>query len=176
MIDHILLDMDGVLVQWNEAVCELLGKPGLVVDRFKTAECLGISNDEMWESIDDIGADFWANLKPYSWTDELLELVGGFPWTIATAYAQDETCSQGKHRWLNNRFGRNFEGMMIGKRKWLMAGPGRVLIDDREKNVIDFDFHGGFGILFPQPWNENRHLCDRRMEYVRDQLEMVEND
>ena len=173
-ITHILLDLDDVLVGWREGVAALFGKECPANDVWDTAVNLGVSTQAMWEAIEDSGPAFWANLEPTPWADELLDVVSKWPWSIATAYARDAACSFGKHQFCRARFGEKFEGMCILKRKWLMARPGRVLIDDRESNVYEFMNHGGTGIIFPRTYNVNRHFCNDPVKHVREVLEYTD--
>jgi hypothetical protein len=41
----------------------------------------------------------------------------------------------------------------VGNDKHLLAGPGRLLIDDHPGNCHDWNESGGVSILFPRPWN-----------------------
>lgn len=43
---------------------------------------------------------------------------------------------------------------IIARRKDLCAGQGRLLIEDKPSHIKDFNAAGGFGVTFPQPWND----------------------
>jgi hypothetical protein len=34
-----------------------------------------------------------------------------------------------------------------------VAGPGKILIDDKNENIDEWEAAGGIGILYPRPWN-----------------------
>lgn len=42
---------------------------------------------------------------------------------------------------------------MLGSKKWLLAKPDHLLIDDLDKNVHQFILHGGNATLVPSDWN-----------------------
>ncbi len=52
-------------------------------------------------------------------------------------------------------YGRRY---LMGPAKHFCSGPGRVLIDDSDKNVIEFLRSGGQAILVPRPWNMLRGM------------------
>ncbi len=60
---------------------------------------------------------------------------------------------------------------VIGPHKHLLAKSGGILIDDSDTNCQKFRLSGGTPILFPQPWNEMRHLIDKRLKHT---LQMVD--
>lgn len=170
-IEHILLDMDGVLVDFSGAACALHGKPGTEILSWDMWNYLGLeTEDDFWGKIDAVGVDFWTGLNKYPWFDQLFALLSGYPWTIATTPSKDPTSAYGKRVWLGQQFGRDFTNYMLGKQKHLLAKPGVLLIDDSDKNIRLFREAGGKAILFPQPWNHNRSLTGDRIEYVRSQL------
>lgn len=172
MIEHVLLDLDGVLVQWSEQVCLLFNQPGLIRPTWDVEDWLGISSEEMWAKIDAQGADWWRSLPPYTWNTGLLSLVTSYPFTIATCPSKHVSSVAGKFLWIHDRFGEGFTKFMLGKDKWLMAKPGTVLIDDSDKNCQLFEEAGGHAIVFPQPWNSRRAIADAglRLAYVRERL------
>ena len=136
---------------------------------------MGVSASDFWGPINDAGADFWANLELYPWFDELMLLVRANcdNYTLSTSPSLCPGSYAGKRRWISKHFGEGFTGCMLGSRKWLMAGPGRILIDDNDTNCEKFRQHGGQAILFPAIWNSHHHLVGERMEYVEDELREI---
>lgn len=173
-ITQILVDMDGVLVDFAGASCALHGKPGTLIDGPDIAATLGISTNDFWEPIDDLGPGFWSDLPDLPWTEDLLNLVADYGasdrWHIATSPSLCPFSAMGKVIWLQHRLGRGFRRYMIGSQKWLMAKPGHVLIDDNEENIRLFELHGGSGILVPQTWNSNRVFVGQELKYISDRL------
>jgi beta-phosphoglucomutase-like phosphatase (HAD superfamily) len=102
---------------------------------------------------------FWETIPLYPWADELVVQLRrrghvrilsspGRPEFAAAACA-------GKMRWCQRFLGmKPRDVLLVGSdQKQLIAGPGRVLIDDTTEIITAWNRAGGIGILFPQPWN-----------------------
>ena len=172
---RVLLDMDGVLVDFFGAALALHGREDLAEDwparEWDMAPVLGLSGREFWAPINDLGVEFWANLSWYPWADELVALceeAGGF--VIASTPSRRGSSALGKVRSLQTRFGRGFRDYMLGPHKALMAGSGLVLIDDSDEQVEAFRAAGGEAILFPQRWNRAHASIGERLPLLREQL------
>ncbi|MFT7668384.1 MAG: hypothetical protein ACI8X5_001076 [Planctomycetota bacterium] len=168
----VLLDMDGVLVDFHSAALALHGGQGLLASwptgEWNMAKVLGITIKEFWAPITEQGADFWANLSWYPWADELIELcegLGGF--VIATSPSHHPSSAAGKVRCLRDHFGPKFRDYMIGPHKYLMAGSGMVLVDDRDTGIADFRAVGGSALRFPRRWNADHALSADPLAHVR---------
>lgn len=173
---HILLDMDGVLCNFFDAALTLHRAadrqhhwpPG----QRDIAPVLGMSPGVFWTAIDTTPG-FWATLKPYPWKDRLLRVAREHGRvTIATAPSMGENCASEKVQWMREHVAPGFTDYMIGRSKWLMAGPQTVLIDDSDRNIDEFRAHGGHGILFPQIWNSLHHVTDP-FPYVLQELQQL---
>lgn len=180
MIEHIFVDMDGVLVDFSSAALRLHGAeeidwpPG----EWDFAKVLGITRGEFWGKIDSLGSAFWANLEPYPWSEELLDLVASTaPFSILTSPSLSPSCSKGKLLWLAQhmprRNGRVFRDFLIGPSKHLVAKDSRVLIDDSDSNAEKFRAAGGEVILFPRLWNRQHHHAANPLDHVRHALEKL---
>lgn len=158
----IFLDMDGVLCNFVDAT---LIAHGINPKEFKFPKgvynfegSLGIGVEDFWKKIDEISPYFWATLKPYPWTDWLIEQVkeaGEF--RILTSPTYSPKCAQGKLMWLQEKFGREFRDYIFcpsENKKLLARSSSDLLIDDSESNVSDFIEYGGDALLFPQIWNK----------------------
>lgn len=157
MIKNILVDMDGVLSDFFDSCMKIWEDK--TPDTFPQGEwdfpeVLGVSNNQFWKRIDSHW-DFWENLKPYSWTKDLISFLDStkIPWFIATSPSNDENCPTGKIKWLRKHIHPQFNKFMIGKHKELMANKHTILIDDTPKKINAFNAAGGLGILWPAPWN-----------------------
>ena len=71
---NILLDMDGVVCDWIGATCRAFNKDPKEVIKVQPSGAfgieigLGITRDQLWETLDGIGEDFWAEqIQPYPW-------------------------------------------------------------------------------------------------------------
>lgn len=175
----ILLDMDGVLVDFFTAALRVHGMEHLAdnwpAGEWDMAKVMGISEGVFWRKIDDSAANgsFWFRMEKYKWADELIELCEQSGRVIlASTPSQDPECAKQKIQWMYSNRGTGFRWYMLGPHKDLLARPGSVLIDDNDGNVSKFKAAGGEAILFPQPWNNNHEYskCDR-VAFVRNALQ-----
>ena len=161
---QILLDMDGVLVDFLSGAIECLNRDynrNITIEQYAaefsqwgTYDYYGISVKEFWDSIDST-PDFWYNLKPMPWCGQLYdELNKGGEITVITSPSLDPSCAMQKLQWLDRYLNIKSDAVFIGSRKYLMAGNG-ILIDDYNKNVEKFKEAGGEAILVPSNWNTN---------------------
>jgi len=172
----VFLDLDGVLCDWAGAVCQLFEVDYETLDWSggnDIIHALGCSKSELWRRVDAKGIDFWANLEPLPWLDELVGLAreaGNM--CVLTSPGHDPASAAGKILWMNEHLGggKPFRDFLIGPRKRRCAHPGSLLIDDRDKLTDRFNDHGGTGIVFPRPWNSRSEFSDDPMDYVREQL------
>ena len=173
-IQHILLDMDGVLSDFVTAALQLHGRIETLQNwpagEWSMPKVLGLSRESFWSRIDEQGSEFWRQLAPYAWLDELTALVGAqAPFTILTSPSRDPHCPTGKIQWLREHISPRFNAYLIGAQKHLCAQANHVLIDDSDHNVTTFREQGGQAILFPQIWNSNHGQSDP-LNYVRSEL------
>lgn len=177
------LDMDGVLVDFVSGALAL-HRSDLPYEEvaWELDKQLGMEPEQFWGPMD---RDFWANL---SWTPEGKYLLQGiekrFGNRVAIATSPgDERCMLGKLDWLRRELPQYVKRTFFGQDKSLLAGWGRILVDDCDGHVAPFHEQGGQAILFPRPWNRRRHLrslrsrdlvalvlidIDRRLEAMRE--------
>lgn len=188
MIDLVLIDMDGVLVDFARPALAQFGQLG-VYDNWPPGEydiegVAGVPQDEFWAVLDNEGPEFWAGLPALPWALQLCYLVrnkvlNGFH--IATSPSRAPASSMGKVHWLQKFFDPGFRRYMLGSHKHLMAKPGVVLIDDSDEKCEKFIEAGGSAILFPQPWNANHELVRAdeqyggRLDFVKARLAELSN-
>jgi hypothetical protein len=148
----IFLDMDGVICNFVQASLDVHKRTEKHED-IKTwayyAEW-GMSEPEFWRKCS--GVAFWAGIKEYPWAEDLVwaasHLAEHYFLTAPTSTRRAE-CIHGKEQWL---MGDAFR-MIPTEHKHLIAAPGRVLVDDNEKNIANWIKHGGIGLGLKQPWN-----------------------
>jgi 5'(3')-deoxyribonucleotidase len=159
------IDMDGVLVNFVGGLCREFGitEDELIARHSKPVPwdlqtLFGRSFSEIEAKIDE---GFWYRLEKYPWTDELVEfLTRYFPdaVVVCTSAGKPGTsffhrAAMGKSLWVQKHFPELADSMVICYHKWHLGGPGKILLDDSEKNVLEFASQGGAGIVFPQWWN-----------------------
>lgn len=170
----IYIDMDGVIADF---VSSALAVHNFPKDMYKPCgdyhmeNQLGVSQREFWDKIDKAGEDFWVNMEPFSWTEDLIKVVSDLDeWMILSAPSRNPQCLSGKMRWLHKQFGSKFHDVIFcpAKKKYLLADDFSILIDDSDKNCSDWGER--FSILFPQPWNKNWKVAGKRFEYLLSKL------
>lgn len=160
MIDTILVDMDGVVADFVSAAIDVVGLPVFAsqVTKWNFFEDY-MTEDEFWQALREYEG-FWSRrIKEYPWTWGLMQKIisTGVDIVFASSPCKDPESASGKLKWLESNpslHGIKIE-YMLGQKKWLMANPRHLLIDDNEDNCRKFQERGGNAILFPQPWNES---------------------
>ncbi len=166
-INHILIDMDEVLVHFVEGWCKCksmdLDSIESIWQKWNQGCDVGISN--FWEGIDG-DESFWVNLRATDWAHDLINLIDKHEWYIVTSPSNCPTSYSGKARWLKNFFGNGFNRFFPCCHKHVLANPTTLLIDDREYNCTDFAKHGGRTLLFPAWYNYKKCYTGKEIEYV----------
>lgn len=171
-----LLDVDGVVCNFIDGLIKAHGWP-LTHDEYVGWDfhrTLGVSDADMWEPTND--GKWWTTLQEYPWAKRLvLELRRVGEVVFCTSPSLDATCPSQKVAWLRSTqlMHERKNDYQIGKRKWLNAKSGAILIDDSDDNVEKYREHGGTAILFPQPWNANRNIEGDKVDYVVNQLAVL---
>ena len=155
----VLLDMDGVIVNWIQGLIDTMALPIKHDDwdSWSYHQKIGISDSEMWAATH--GDDWWLNLEPYPWATYLVNSLKEFSDVIyCTSPSLASNCTSQKIDWLRgHEFMSAYKNdYVIGPYKHLLARSGAMLIDDSESNVSAFRNHGGVAWLFPAPWNVGR--------------------
>jgi hypothetical protein len=129
---EILLDCDGVLADFVGGASEVHGKsPEIYSWDFWVQWRL--EPEEFWAPL--ATREFWLGLRPYKWAGELLaglRELGEVTVCTAPMHLNTEVCIGAKLDWLESYFGIRPENVMVGRKKHLMAGKHRILIDDSE--------------------------------------------
>jgi len=74
---------------------------------------------------------------------------------VATSPTKDPDCMAGKLEWIHEHLPKwMHRQFFVTPRKWKLAQPGALLIDDNEKNCRKFEAAGGAVLRFPRPWND----------------------
>ena len=180
----ILIDIDGVLADWQTAAILAHGlNPAGVCQRWdyislreprpwSLSTVLSISDDEMWAPIYSAGHDWWVALKTFQWTMDLYETCCDIgPTYLLTSPSRDPSSHSGKAAWITKHFGKHMRDYLIGAPKHLCARPGSLLIDDRPKNCEDFIAAGGHAIMFPTIGNLLHHKRTQPLEHVAAKLD-----
>jgi 5'(3')-deoxyribonucleotidase len=171
----ILIDLDGVLANFNAGAISAAGLPIRSEDVDSWDFFLPyMSEEEFTKAIDDT-MYFWDDLEVYPWAHRLVEVcrAKGEVFFCSSPGNHDEAAT-GKLNWLrkNGFLGPKDKNYVLTHDKWLLAGPGRVLVDDSPFQLTKFRDAGGERCTFPQPWNHTGGYTDK-VGYVENFLKHV---
>lgn len=171
MVLECLLDMDGVLVDFQKDATKVWGineDPYDIPDMpFSWWKHYGIPTQVFWQKC---GYDFWANLDWHPEGMQILKIVeetfGKENVCLLTAPCPTRGCRDGKVDWVRKHMPEYESRMLMGEAKGFCTSLNRWLIDDANHNEETFKKKGGNFILVPRKWNRLRgkdaipHLVD----------------
>lgn len=164
------LDMDGVVADFIAGACAVHGRessPYIAGQSYFDEETnteadieplFGFeSKSAFWKPMEE---EWWANLPKTPECDDIVATILRYfePKDVAVLSAPSRNLGSmpGKIRWLTKNIPFLDRQFIFAPSKKFCAGPGRILIDDRDKNTQEFIKAGGQAFLFPRPWN-SRH-------------------
>lgn len=174
MIKTVLLDMDGVLVDFMKG-CHSYHKIGYDYDvnyPYKLGDWdfdlkLPMPANQFWESLD---SWFWDDL---SWTKEgryilaLLESAfGARKIYLCSTPTLNPTSAEGKLTWIHKNLPEYKRRYILTPHKHLLANSETLLIDDCDKNVSEFIENGGKAITVPRKWNSKHPFDSSCLMYI----------
>jgi hypothetical protein len=160
----IFFDLDGVLADFVGGALALHGKElprdEVQWDFYSQIGFDGPSDPRFWGPM---GHEFWAGLSVLPDGLCLLRtaerLVGAENIAFLSSPCETAGCADGKRAWVRRHFPDYARRLFLGSAKHLFAGPGKILVDDHDKNTGAFGGAGGLYVLVPRPWNVNRTEC-----------------
>jgi 5'(3')-deoxyribonucleotidase len=164
LIDRILLDMDGVLVDFLGGVCRFHNKtydghphnPETQTEQtpWNIEPLFEMTAPALW---DPLGREFWQNLEPIPHCHEVVEILtrkfGEENICLLTSPIRTDGCIDGKMDWIRKHLPQFKRQFLIGPAKQFAASPRHCLVDDHAKNIESFRDAGGHVFMFPAPWN-----------------------
>jgi 5'(3')-deoxyribonucleotidase len=164
MIDRVLLDMDGVLTDFNGAIASYYGKTlpdypfnpdkQTIQQQWNIEPLFGMSSAQLW---DPLGREFWATLPPLPWFKEVVGLLenhfGEQNICLLTSPIKTAGAIEGKIDWIREHLPQYRRRFLVGPCKDFCASPRHALVDDHSVNIEKFQDEGGQTFLFPAPWN-----------------------
>ena len=147
----IYCDMDGVLVDFEKGYYDLTG---VHTKQFVKGD------SAFWEPISKKGASFWANLDWMPDGQELWSYIKKYKPNILSAPSQDPSSKVGKEAWLKMNLQNSFKKAYFYNRanKKLFAGSNRILIDDMQQTIDEWNNAGGIGIFHTSAANTIKEL------------------
>ena len=186
MIDRVLLDMDGVIVDFLGGAKAFHGKdykwhphePGKQTEQtsWNIEPIWGLTPQELWDPLD---RPFWAGLDPHPWMPQIIALLEGHFGVdnicLLTSPIRTPGAIEGKIDWIRKHLPQYRRQFLVGPAKQFCAGPRHVLVDDHDVNIKKFSDAGGHTFLFPAPWNGrfNEHPVVALEEWL-DALKILE--
>ena len=156
---RIAVDLDGVVSFWIKSGCEIFNidmedediRKKLKETRGKLEDVMGISDDEVWEKVDEAGVKFWSDMELLPWAKRLWEEMGKKSDMVCflSSPSNNPICAQGKLEWIKKHF--DTKNFIITPKKEFCATPQTLLIDDYKKKIKKFEDAGGYGFLWPDP-------------------------
>lgn len=191
-----LVDMDGVLFDFNRAVQNLYNVNVEVYGEEIMSYLPGCEHKEhlIYLVIEKGKKEFWSNMMFTPFAYKLMVLLKTYevPIYICTNPGPFQYSKDGKEKALERIFNRHWgnewtefydrefrERVIFIKDKWLLSSPGTVLIDDFESNCGPFFQRpdgepSGHAVLVPQSWNCHGYMkADDVIKTVKEQIDNI---
>ena len=183
MIDRILLDMDGCLVDFLGGAKAFHKKEykGHPFNPDTQTEQTSWNIEPVWKMPapkiwDPLGYEFWFNLKPLPWFEEIVSLlearVGEKHICLLTSPIKTHGAIDGKMDWIRKYLPQYRRRFLVGPAKEFCASPRHALVDDHNVNIENFKDAGGHTFLFPAPWN--RRFKEHPVQAMQEWLKALE--
>lgn len=171
---RVYLDMDGVISDFDGAVNKWYGKTNNHPDEwdYHYKEDFGMTSTQFWEGLTE---EFWEMMPKTPEADLILAMVDPYEPCILSSpplAGPNMPGLSGKVKWIKRNLPRyaKEKRYLLGSGKHYVAHHLGILIDDKNENIEDWERFGGYGILWPQPWNDASHLMDCRIEHLQNML------
>lgn len=192
----IYLDMDEVAADFTGGVCRLFGisraqleanrNPGewYIPPAISLATGCNVDYECVGAEIAKWGSKFWSNLSMLPMATEIFNTVEKIDpeWCFLSTpwyhHGNHIPSTAGKIEWLHQHFGEDFDRYILTGKKKRCAHVGAILIDDRERNCLDFTAgrEGVYSILFPHQGNYLGAVYvtdEAKLDYLKVQLNIV---
>ena len=146
----IYCDMDGVLVDFDRGYQELTG--------MTTQQADAIGGDTFWEPLTKAGAKWWITLNWMPDGKQLWNYIKKYTPILLSAPSKQESSRLGKRVWVKRELPDVKLILRPASQKQQYASPTSILIDDRQKNIDQWEAAGGIGILHTSTVNTIEQL------------------
>jgi hypothetical protein len=146
----IYCDMDGVLVDFDRGYQELTG--------MTTQQADAMGGDTFWEPLTKAGAKWWITLNWMPDGKQLWNYIKKYTPILLSAPSKQESSRLGKRVWVKRELPDVKLILRPASQKQQYASPTSILIDDREKNIDQWEAAGGIGILHTSAANTIEQL------------------
>lgn len=164
MRTNIFLDMDGCLSSFTTGVLDAMNhcyEKEITVEWYAENHPYWEVYDayrkgvyDMWKAIEEFPT-FWYDLPAFPWAEQLyreLSKMGEVTILTAPPPVSHFSASEQKLAWLKRHLNVDPRNVILGCKKYLLAGNG-ILIDDYSVNCKKFEDCGGSAICIPSDWN-----------------------
>lgn len=135
----IYCDMDGVLVDFDKGYEDLAGMTP------KEADAKGPKF--FWEPISKAGEKYWVDLEWMSDGKQLWNYIKKHNPSLLSAPSREKSSRTGKQKWVDNNLPNVELILRPASQKQEFSGENKILIDDKDKNIEQWESKGGIGIL-----------------------------
>jgi len=137
----IFCDLDGVLVDFEKGYEDLTGID--IKNQFVQGD------EKFWAPLTDAGAKFWAALDWMPDGKLLWRYIKKYHPNILSAPSREKSSKVGKEAWCRINIPNQYKNLLLvpSWEKKDYAGENKILIDDMEKNIKEWENNGGIGIL-----------------------------
>lgn len=157
---NIYLDMDDVIVDLGKGFYRVTG------NKLGFAEEKRIGKEKYWQPVEDARPGFWAGLPKKNDADHLLDVLFQFfsadqIHVLSAKFTTHPECEMEKRQWIEDHCPDILpQNVNIVKRKEKKAfatdpvtGEPNILIDDLEKNCLEWAEAGGIAVLHTDSYN-----------------------
>ena len=153
----IFCDMDGVLVDFDKGYKDLTGiSTSHANEQGKTQFWKLIANSLKEKGLTEY--DYWVNLSWMPDGQTLWNFIKPYKPYVLTAPSLDPGSRQGKREWVERLDGMKNIYFRNAASKSDFSGKNRILIDDREDTINNWNAAGGIGILHTSAANTIEQL------------------
>jgi 5'(3')-deoxyribonucleotidase len=180
----IFQDLDGCIANFCDAAMKALGvieytippnEPNM--EKWPGVNC---TTKEFWLAIDKTEEDFWVGIEKFPHSDSIIKMLHTYGDVFfLTSPSRNPKCLSGKAMWIKKHYPRMVRNVVYTPAKYLCANSHSILLDDTKSKLDKFAEHGGWTIMWPQPYNEAwaefQLYNGNYQEYIRVKLEEIKS-
>lgn len=182
-IDLVMLDMDGVLVNFHKGVYDAFEMPYKYDGRLKTWDFwenwpTKVTRGDINAKCDEL---FWSGLGWMHDGKQILDVVlkkfdADQIYLLTNPVVGGNTTATGKMEWIEQHLPKYYDRVILTvATKALLAKPNVLLIDDNDRNIDEFAKAGGQVLQVPRPWNGLSNLANCTVDAMASMLEVFKN-
>jgi len=158
----VYIDMDGVLVNWLDSAIQACGLTldSELINGLEEGKSVKDYCPNVWDHINQYGPEWWANLEPLPWYNELIDTVDavGLPYCVLSSpgsilrYPETaKNACQGKIDWMTKYLPE--VDLVLAHSKYYCASSDKFLIDDNYGKLDKFNQYDGITFKWPLQYN-----------------------